>query len=192
MRVYYLQDGFIREVRTQDERKEEAEMTDRRQAVRRLSYGGLLAALITMLTAVFRIVIPPIGYYHIGDGAVLLAGMLMGPYGAFPAAVGAGLADMLGGFPNYMFYRAAIKGGMALIAGRIIRTEEGVSGRNVMALTLTGAWHIIGHLIADAMIYSSVTVALSLIGGNLVQAAIAMALGCALLTVTRIFPRGLR
>ena len=160
--------------------------------VRRLTYGGLLAALITLLTAVFRIVIPPLGYYHIGDGAVLLAGMIMGPYGAFPAAVGAALADLLGGFPNYVFYRAAIKGGMALLAGLFIRPEERVSPRNVLILALTGLWHILGHLAADAVIYSSFTVAVSLIGGNLVQAAIAIALGCALLTVQRIFPKNLR
>ncbi len=167
-------------------------MDDRRMKVRQLTYGGLLAALITLLTAVFRIVLPPFGYYHIGDGAVLLSGMLLGPYGAFPAAVGAGLADMLGGFPNYVFYRAAIKGGMALIAGRLIRVDEGISLRNVLALLLAGLWHILGHLIADGIIYSSFTVALSLIGGNLMQAAIALALGCALLSVTRIFPKDLR
>lgn len=167
-------------------------MTDWRIQVRRLTYGGLLAALITLLTAVFRIVIPPLGYYHIGDGAVLLCGMLLGAYGAFPASVGAGIADLLGGFPNYVFYRAAIKGGMALIAGKCLRVEEGVSRRNVLVLLLTGAWHILGHLLADALIYSSGAVALSLIGGNLVQAAIAIALGCALLSVTRIFPKGLR
>ena len=118
--------------------------------------------------------------------------MLLGPYGAFPAAVGAGLADMLGGFPNYVFYRAAIKGGMALIAGRLMRPEGGISRRNVLILLLTGLWHITGHLVADAIIYSSATVALSLIGGNLMQAAIAIALGCALLTVQRIFPKNLR
>ncbi|MBQ2957770.1 MAG: ECF transporter S component [Clostridia bacterium] len=160
--------------------------------VRRLTYAGLLAALITMLTAVFRIVLPPLGYYHIGDGAVLLSGMLLGPYGAFPAAVGAALADLLSGFPNYVFYRAAIKGGMALISGKFLRVDEGLSRRNVLILALTGLWHILGHLVADALIYSSFTVALSLIGGNLVQAAIALVLGCALLTVTRIFPKGLR
>jgi len=167
-------------------------MTERRRQVRRLTYGGLLAALITLLTAVFRIVIPPFGYYHIGDGAVLLSGMLLGPYGAFPAAVGAGLADLLGGFPNYMIYRAAIKGGMALIAGRMIRVEERASSRNVGVLLLTGAWHILGHLVADALIYSSGTVALSLIGGNLMQAAIALALGCALLSAPQLFPKDLR
>ena len=167
-------------------------MAEGRKTVRRLTYGGLLAALITMLTAVYRIVLPPIGYYHIGDGAVLLSGMLLGPYGAFPAAVGAGLADLLGGFPNYMIYRAVIKGGMALIAGIMIRPEEGVSRCNVRALLLAGGWHIAGHLGADALIYSSGKVAVSLIGGNLVQAAIAIALGCALLTVNRVFPKGLR
>ncbi len=163
-------------------------MENGRRSVRRLTYGGLLAALITLLTAVFRIVIPPIGYYHIGDGAVLLCGMLLGTYGAFPAAVGACLADLLGGFPNYMFYRAVIKGGMALIAGKWIRPEEKVSAHNVRVLLLTGVWHILGHLVADALIYSSGTVAVSLIGGNLIQAAIAVALGCALLSAPQLFP----
>lgn len=167
-------------------------MSDKRRKLRRLTYGGLLAAVITMLTAVFRIVIPPLGYYHIGDGAVLLSGILMGPYGAFPAAVGAGLADLLGGFPNYVFYRAAIKGGMALIAGKFIRSEEGVSRRNLMVLIATGLWLIIGYLAADAAIYSSAHVAVSLIMGNVIQAAIAVALGCALLSVRRLFPTDLR
>lgn len=147
-------------------------MTDRRTKLRRLTYGGLLAALITLLTAVFRIVLPPFGYYHIGDGAVLLAGMLLGPYGAFPAAVGAGLADLL--------------------AGALIRTKDGVTGRNVGVLLLAGLWHIAGHLVADALVYSSFGVAVSLIAGNVVQALIALALGCALLNAPMLFPDGLR
>jgi len=167
-------------------------MSEKRRNLRRLTYGGLLAAVITMLTAVFRIVIPPLGYYHIGDGAVLLSGILLGPYGAFPAAVGAGLADLLGGFPNYVFYRAAVKGGMALIAGRFIRAEERVSRRNVIVLVCTGLWLIVGYLAADAIIYSSAHVAVSLIMGNVIQAAIAVALGCAILSVQHLFPSDLR
>lgn len=167
-------------------------MTDRRRKLRRLTYGGLLAAIIAMLTAVFRIVIPPLGYYHIGDGAILLSGMLLGSYGAFPAAVGAALADLLGGFPNYVFYRAAIKGVMALIAGRFVQTEQGISRRNVFVLTCAGLWMIAGYLAADAIVYSSVRVAVSLVMGNVIQAAIAIALGCALLSARRLFPQDLR
>lgn len=164
-------------------------MRSGRKKIRRLTYGGLLAALITLLTVVFRIVIPPLGAYHIGDGAVLLSGMVLGAYGAFPAAIGAAMADLLGGFPNYMFFRAAIKGGMALIAGCFIRPEERLSRRNVLILCLAGAWHVAGHLAADAAIYSSVKVAVSLIGGNLVQAAIAVSLGCVLLTVPHLYKK---
>lgn len=167
-------------------------MLERRKRVRRLAYGGLIVALITLMTVVFRIVIPPLGYYHIGDAAVLLSGMLLGPYGAFPAAVGAALADLLGGFPNYAFYRAAIKGVMALIAGMFIRAGEGVSPRNVLILVLDGVWMVLGYLAADARMYDSLKVAVSLIAGNLIQAALAVALGCALLTVKRLFPRDLR
>lgn len=167
-------------------------MRNGRRSVRRLTCGGLMAALITFLTVMFRIVIPPLGAYHIGDGAVLLSGMVLGPYGAFPAAVGAAMADILGGFPNYVFFRAAIKGGMALIAGKMIRPEERVSRRNVLVLCLTGVCHIVGHLLADAWVYSSMKVAVSLIGGNLVQAAIAVALGCALLTASHLYPKDLR
>lgn len=165
---------------------------DGRKKVRRLAYCGLLVALITLTTVVFRVVIPPLGYYHIGDAAVLLSGMLLGPYGAFPAAVGAGLADLLGGFPNYIFYRAFIKGVMALLAGRFIRVEEGVSRHNVAVLLLIGLWMILGYLLADTRMFASFQVALSLIPGNVIQGILAASLGCALLSVRRHFPKDLR
>lgn len=167
-------------------------MMEKRKKTRRLAYGGLIAALITLLTVVLRIVIPPLGYYHLGDGAVLLSGMLLGPYGAFPAAVGAALADLLGGFPNYALYRAFIKGGMALIVGLYIRVEEGVSRHNIFILILTGFWMVVSYLATDAHMYGSIKVAVMLIPGNILQAALAISLGCALLMIKRHIPTSLR
>ena len=167
-------------------------MKERRKKIRKLTYSGLLVALITLLTVALRVVVPPFGVYHVGDGVVLLCGMLLGPYGVFPAAMGAALSDLLGGFPNYVFYRAAIKGGMALIAGQFLRVEEKISRHNVLVLVMSGLWMVLGYLGADALIYSSLKVALSLIMGNVAQAAIAVVLGCLMLSIQRLFPKDLR
>ena len=71
----------------------------RDQTTRRLAYGGLMAALIALLTAYVRLDIlfflsMHSGYAHLGDVGIVIASLLMGPFAAAPAALGSAIADL--------------------------------------------------------------------------------------------------
>ena len=64
---------------------------------------ALLAALTTVATMVIRIPTPTLGYIHLGDGMVLICGILLGPWlGAVAAGIGSMLADLFAGAVAYM------------------------------------------------------------------------------------------
>ena len=65
---------------------------------RTIILAALLAALTTVATMIIRIPTPTLGYIHLGDGLVLLCGILLGPgLGAVAAGIGSMLADLFGG-----------------------------------------------------------------------------------------------
>jgi ECF transporter S component (folate family) len=64
--------------------------------------ASLLAALTFIATTVIKIPTPTFGYIHIGDGFVLLAGLLLGPVtGGLAAGIGSALSDILGGYASW-------------------------------------------------------------------------------------------
>ena len=136
----------------------------------RLTRGGLLLALTAILTAFVRVPLP-VGYAHLGDGAVILSGLALGPFGAACAAVGTALADILSGFPIYIPFSLAVKGFMAWAAGRWLRGEERMSRRNLWILALILLCVPVGYFPADALYYGLDAAVLAL-PGNVGQAAV--------------------
>ena len=65
----------------------------------RLARAGLFTALIVICTAVTKFMTPFGGYVHLGDGPVIMSGLVLGIFGAVPAAIGSALSDFLAGFP---------------------------------------------------------------------------------------------
>lgn len=81
---------------------------------------ALLAALTTVATMVIRIPTPLAGggYIHLGDGLVLICGILLGPgLGAVAAGVGSMLADVFAGAAAYVPATLAIKALTAAAGG---------------------------------------------------------------------------
>lgn len=98
-------------------------MNDRR--TRFLAIGGLLAAVIFLLTAYARIPLPA-GYLNFGDAGVFLAAMLLpSGWAALCAGVGSALADLIGGFALYAPVTFAVKGLTALAFGLLWRKLPG-------------------------------------------------------------------
>ena len=98
-------------------------------SVKKLTFTGLMAALICVLTMFPHIPNPAgSGYIHLGDGMILLAAMVVGPLAIPAAAIGSALADLFSGYALYAPATAVIKGLVALIAwlmyrrGHIVRT----------------------------------------------------------------------
>ena len=65
--------------------------------IRKLVLAALLAALTAVATMIIRIPTPTQGYIHLGDGMVLICGILLGPgLGALAAGIGSMMADLIG------------------------------------------------------------------------------------------------
>ena len=85
--------------------------------VKQLTLCGVLAALVFVLTYFPKVPVPVTGgYVHLGDGAIFLAALLLGPLGIPAAAIGSGLADLIGGYMLYVIPTVIIKGLVALVA----------------------------------------------------------------------------
>ena len=147
--------------------------------LRRLVYGGLLAAVIAVLTAFIKLPVPVTnGYIHLGDGAIFLAAALLGPYAAIPAAIGSALADLLAGYYIYMAPTAAIKGVMGWIAGQFMG-DQAVSVRNILIFVLCELIMVAGYFAFECAMYG-VAAALGAVGPNLVQGAAGVIFGSVL------------
>lgn len=144
---------------------------------RKMVYGGLLAAVVALLTAFIKLPVPVTnGYIHMGDGAIFLAAALLGPYAAIPAAIGSALADMLGGYYIYMLPTAVIKGVMGYISGRWIG-KKAVSVRNVLLFAGCEVLMVAGYFVFEWAMYG-IAAAIGAVLPNCVQGAAGVILGC--------------
>ncbi|BCN29801.1 ECF transporter S component [Anaeromicropila herbilytica] len=81
---------------------------------------SLMAALTCIATMVFHVPSPLKGYIHLGDGFVLLSGIILGPlYGGAAAGIGSMLADLLLGYAEYAPATFIIKALAAILAALI-------------------------------------------------------------------------
>lgn len=85
---------------------------------KKIVFGALLAALTTIATLLIHIPTALNGYIHLGDGMVLLSGILLGPLaGAAAGGIGSMLADLLSGYAFYAPATFIIKALAAFGAG---------------------------------------------------------------------------
>lgn len=80
----------------------------------------VIAALMAAMTCIATMIIQfpsPVGYIHIGDGIVLVSGMILGPiYGGAAAGIGSMLADLLSGYTSFALATFIIKALAAITA----------------------------------------------------------------------------
>ena len=136
-----------------------------------IAITGVLAALTCAATMVVRVPSPSGGYMNLGDTLVLLSAWLLGPwYGAAAAGIGSALADLIG-YPLYAPATLLIKGGMAIIAGLLLR-----KGRSRLLPALPAeALMVAGYWVFDGMLTGSLLGAAAGIPSNLMQAAFGIA-----------------
>ena len=86
--------------------------------IKMICLTGMFMALICIATLFFKVPIP-LGYAHLGNGFIFLAGaFLANPYALIAAGVGSALADLLGGYAEWILPTLIIKCIMgAVIAG---------------------------------------------------------------------------
>ncbi|MBE5795844.1 MAG: ECF transporter S component [Clostridiales bacterium] len=145
-------------------------------SVKKLTFAGLMAALICVLTMFPHLPIPAgSGYVHLGDGMILLAAMVVGPMAIPAAAVGSALADLFSGFALYAPATFSIKGLVALIAWLLYR--KGSILRTVVAFLLAEAAMVAGYFVFEWFVARDYAV-VDIIG-NTIQGVSGVALGVA-------------
>ena len=151
---------------------------------RKLALGGMLSAMVWLLTTLIKVPVPATGgYVHLGDGMIFLSALLLGPYAGFVGAIGSALADLLGGYFIYVLPTFLIKGLMGLVAGFFIRKERTFSN----ALVFVGAelLMVTGYFLFEGFLYGWAT-AFVAVGPNMIQGFFGVAIGVLLLPITRL------
>ena len=147
----------------------------RNTKIRRLTAGGMLAALVAVFTAYVSVPIAG-GYFHPGDAMIALSAIVLGPYAAIPAAIGSGLADLLAGYTIYAPFTFVIKGLVGLVAGFGCASGK-MNLRSVGALVLAGVVIPAGYFATDCILYGAAT-AIASLTWNLLQMIVCIAAGC--------------
>lgn len=95
-------------------------MEHNKWSVSDLTSTALMAALVFVGTYIFKIPIAT-GYVHLGDCMILLTVAIFGTRkGAIAGAIGAGLADLAGGFAYWVLPTILIKCMWAFVAGAVM------------------------------------------------------------------------
>ena len=150
-----------------------------RISAREICVAGVMAAFVFIATLVPQIPIP-LGYAHLGDGAIFLAVFLTGRRaGIFAGAFGSALADLAGGFPVWILPTLVIKAAMAEIFFRAaldgndspkFSSVRVIGGMIVACLFMTA-----GYTLAGAFLYDSLALGLASTPGLLIKSAVNIA-----------------
>lgn len=119
--------------------------------VKKLSLGALFVAMT--LVATMMAIPMALGYINLGDGIILTAGFILGPYyGMLAGALGAGMADLSLGYAQYFLPTLVLKGSMGFLAG-IAATKKGRS--SWLFYLLGGFIMVVGYYLFDSFLYGN-------------------------------------
>lgn len=135
-----------------------------------LTFTGILAAMITLMTAyVCHIPIGTSGgYVHFGDALIYIgAALLPKPYAIAAAVLGGGLADLLTApmwAPATMIIKALI------VLPFTSKTQKLLNVRNIVALFICAAITCVGYYLAEYFLFGTWAVFFASIFPNMIQA----------------------
>lgn len=121
------------------------------------------------------------GYVHLGDGAIFLSVLLLGPLGIPAAAVGSMLSDLIGGYMVYVLPTFLIKGLVALVAWKLCRKDQPLLA--MLSFLLAEAVMVLGYFLLEWALYG-VASAAAAIGPNVVQGIAGVLIGMLCLLIT--------
>ncbi len=170
---------------------------DASQAVLKLALATIFTALVCVATIVFVLPIPATkGYFNLGEIVIYVAALLFGPLvGGFAGGVGAGLADIINGYPQFAPGTFTIKLVEGLIVGYLGRraTSNGKKAiaLSVIAIVAGGAEMIAGYFAYEVGVLSYPPIdALAEIPFNFVQMMVGLAFAAPLANIVRrVFPQ---
>lgn len=146
---------------------------------------AMMTAMVMISTTFFKIP-NAMGYIHLGDGFVLLAAIILPKkYACFAGGVGAGLADIYGGYAVWAPWTLVIKIVMVLIVqlffdfltkrasnGKHIAKIAGIPFAELFAYVLAVLWTVSGYYVAQGFISGNWAAPIADVPGNVLQAAV--------------------
>ena len=101
--------------------------------------AALLAAFTTVATMMIKFPTPTLGYIHLGDGLVLLCGVLLGPgMGAAAAGIGSMLGRPVSGYAAFAPATLIIKALTAFVGGWVFHRLHASAFRTPVRTILGG------------------------------------------------------
>ena len=150
--------------------------------VKKLALGGMLSAVILVMTIGMHLPVPATGgYVHLGDGFIFLTAAVLGPYAALAAGIGSALADLLGGYFIYIPATFIIKAAMGLIAGKFAAQSSSI--KRIIVFAIAEAVMVVGYFAFEWLLYGGAA-ALGAVLPNLVQGAFGVILGLILTEIS--------
>ena len=160
--------------------------------IKNMVYTSMFAALICIAT--FIIKVPSVvtnGYTHLGDGFIFIAVILLGKKnGAWAGAIGASLADIIGGYSIYALPTFIIKGIIGLMMGTVIERLPDTNSRWVMGAGLGSLWQIFGYYVVGSLMVGNFITTISEIPGNVIQSVAGIIVAVMFLAVFKNTPIG--
>lgn len=163
---------------------------------KKLVTASLLAAMTAVATMAITVPTPTNGYIHLGDGFVILSGMLLGPlWGAAAAGLGSMLADLLLGYAAYAPATLLIKALAALLSGLLFKNLCKIKFADRSRLTasvfsgmLAGFIVTGGYFLFEAAFMGYGIGAAAGIATNLLQSGLGIAVSTLLITIISKIP----
>lgn len=146
---------------------------------------AMMTAMVMIATTFFKIP-NAMGYVHLGDGFVLLAAIILPKkYACFAGGVGAGLADIYGGYTVWAPWTFAIKIIMVLIVQLFfdfltkrssnenhVAKLAGIPLAEFFAYLLAVLWTVSGYYVAQGFISGNWAAPIADVPGNILQASV--------------------
>jgi len=127
-------------------------------AARKITVHALAIAFVCVSTMLIQIPIP-LGYMHLGNACILLAGVFFGPVtGLLAGGIGSAMADLLTGYTQWVLPTLLIKSLMGFLIGWIARPKKGIrmsAIRTFLACFAGMAVMVAGYFLAGSLLYGS-------------------------------------
>lgn len=143
-------------------------MINNQSNAKEISKIAIMIALIFLAT--YSIKVPSFnGYTHMGDSMIFIGVLILGTKkGALAGGIGAALADLLGGYMQWVVPTFFIKFGMAFIMGMIVyKVLKHIKFNWIIGACLGGAFQVLGYAVAGYLLYG--IGAFAEIPGNILQ-----------------------
>lgn len=161
---------------------------DNTKKIKGIVLNGLMIALVLLVT-MFTKIPGPLGYFNIGDAAIIIAAVMFGRKSGFIAgAFGSALADIFLGFAYFAPITFVVKGLEGLVIGHIIHGAKGrkrINGEaiRIFAIILGCIVMVAGYFFSEIFVLGLFSTeygyakALSELPFNLVQGGISAIVG---------------